>query len=116
MSRRLCLTAEGIGEAHGVLSVETVSDFVRAYPASRMRLALIRRMVVGRLPVRSGSHLAFYRRGRFEATITYTTVYGSALGADMGCRGLLAVVTFSMECESALRPLRWGSPSDDIVT
>ena len=81
-SRRHYLTAKGIGEAAGILGFETPSDFVRAYPVSRGWLALlIRRMdavaAVYRLaaalsPGVDGlrSHVEFYRRGRFDATIT----------------------------------------------
>ena len=81
-SQRYYLTAHGIGEAAGVLGFATPSDFVRAYPVSREWLALlIRRMdavaAVYRLaaslsPGIDGlrSHVEFYRRGRFDATIT----------------------------------------------
>ena len=44
-SRRYYLTAQGVGEAAGVLGFDTASDYVRAYPASREWLTLlIRRM------------------------------------------------------------------------
>ena len=44
-SQRYYLTANGIGEAAGVLGFATLSDFVRAYPMSREWLTLlIRRM------------------------------------------------------------------------
>ena len=44
-SQRYYLTANGIGEAAGVLRFATPSDFVRAYPVSREWLTLlIRRM------------------------------------------------------------------------
>ena len=80
--RRYYLTANGIGEAAGVLGFETLSDFVRAYPVSKEWLTLlIRRMdavaSVYRLaalmsPGVDGlrSHVEFHRRGRFDATIT----------------------------------------------
>ena len=81
-SQRYYLTANGIGEAAGILGFDTPSDFVRIYPVSREWLALlIRRMdavaAVYRLaaslsPGVDGlrSHAEFHRRGRFDATIT----------------------------------------------
>ena len=81
-SQRYHLTAQGIGEAAGVLGFDTPSDFVRAYPMSREWLTLlIRRMdavaSVYRLaaslsPGTGGlrSHVEFHRRGRFDAAIT----------------------------------------------
>ena len=78
-SRRNHLTAQGIGEAAGILGFGTPSDFVRAYPMSREWLALlIRRLdavaTVYRLaaslsPGIDGlrSHVEFHRRGRFDA-------------------------------------------------
>ncbi len=81
-SQRYYLTAKGIGEAADLLGFATPSDFVRAYPMSKEWLALlIRRMdavaAVYRLaaslsPGIDGlrSHVEFYRRGRFDATIT----------------------------------------------
>ena len=81
-SQRYYLTANGIGEAAGVLGFGTPSDFVRAYPVSREWLTLlIRRMdavaAVYRLaatmsPGNDGlrSRVEFHRRGRFDATIT----------------------------------------------
>ena len=81
-SQSYYLTASGIREAVQVLDLDTPSDFVRAYPVSREWLALlIRRMdavaAVYRLaaslsPGVDGlrSHVEFYRRGRFDATIT----------------------------------------------
>ena len=81
-SQRYYLTANGIGEAAGILGFDTPSDFVRAYPASREWLTLlIRRMdavaSIYRLasslsPGTDGlrSHVEFHRRGRFDATIT----------------------------------------------
>ena len=81
-SRRYYLTGQGIGEAAGALGFETPSDFVRAYPVSREWLALlIRRMdavaAIYRLAASLSpgihslrSHVEFYRRGRFDATIT----------------------------------------------
>ena len=81
-SQRYHLTAQGIGEAAGVLGFDTPSDFVRAYPMSREWLTLlIRRMdavaSVYRLaaslsPGIDGlrSHVEFHRRGRFDATTT----------------------------------------------
>ena len=81
-SQRYYLTANGIGEAAGILGFDTPSDFVRIYPVSREWLALlIRRMdavaAVYRLaaslsPGIDGlrSHVEFHRRGRFDATIT----------------------------------------------
>ena len=45
LSRRYCLTANGIREAAGILSFETPSDLVHAYHVSREWLALlVRRM------------------------------------------------------------------------
>ena len=81
-SGRYYLTANGIREAAELLGFATPSDFVRAYPVSREWLTLlIRRMdavaSVYRLaaslsPGIDGlrSHVEFYRRGRFDATIT----------------------------------------------
>ena len=81
-SRRLHLTAKGIGKAAGVLGFDTPSDFVQAYPVSREWLALlIRRMdavaAVYRLAASMSpgidglrSRVEFHRRGRFDATIT----------------------------------------------
>ena len=81
-SQRYHLTANGIGEAAGILDFKTPSDFVRAYPVSREWLALlIRRMdavaSVYRLAASLSpgigshrSHVEFHRRGRFDATIT----------------------------------------------
>ena len=81
-SQRYHLTANGIGEAAGILDFKTPSDFVRAYPVSREWLALlIRRMdavaSVYRLAAALSpgigshrSHVEFHRRGRFDATIT----------------------------------------------
>ena len=44
-SGRYYMTAQGIGEAAGILGFDTPSDFVRAYPTSREWLTLlIRRM------------------------------------------------------------------------
>ena len=40
-SQRYYLTANGIGEAAGILGFHTPSDFVRAYPASREWLTLL---------------------------------------------------------------------------
>ena len=80
-SRRYFLTANGIRQAAGGLGFATPSDFVRAYPASREWLTLlIRRMdavaAVYRLAASMSpgidglrSHVEFYRRGRFDATI-----------------------------------------------
>ena len=81
-SGRYSLTAQGIGEAAGMLDFDTPSDFVRAYPVSREWLTLlIRRMdavaAVYRLAASLSpgidalrSHVEFHRRGRFDATIT----------------------------------------------
>ena len=81
-SQRYYLTTNGIREAAQLLDFDTASDFVRAYPVSREWLALlIRRMdavaALYRLaaslsPGIDGlrSHVEFYRRGRFDATIT----------------------------------------------
>ena len=81
-SQRYHLTANGIGEAAGILDFKTPSDFVRAYPVSReWQAMLIRRMdavaSVYRLaaslaPGIDGlrSHVEFHRKGRFDATIT----------------------------------------------
>ena len=89
-SRGYHLTAQGIGEAAGMLGFDTQSDFVRAYPASREWLALlIRRMdavaSVYRLaaslsPGIDGfpSQVEFHRRGRFDATITLHDGHGVA--------------------------------------
>ena len=81
-SQRYHLTAQGIGEAAGVLGFDTPSDFVRAYPMSREWLTLlIRRMDVVASVYRLAASLSpcigglrsrveFHRRGRFDATIT----------------------------------------------
>ena len=81
-SQRYYMTANGIREAAQLLGFETPSDFVRAYPVSREWLTLlIRRMdAVGAVyrvtaslsPGIGGlrSRVEFYRRGRFDATIT----------------------------------------------
>ena len=81
-SQRYYLTANGIGEATGLLGFETLSDFVRAYPVSREWLALlmrrmdavaaIYRLAASLSPGIDGlrSHVEFHRRGRFDATIT----------------------------------------------
>ena len=81
-SQRYYLTANGVPEVARVLGFETPSDFVRAYPVSRKWLTLlIRRMdAVGAVyrvtaslfPGIGGlrSRVEFYRRGRFDATIT----------------------------------------------
>ena len=81
-SQRYYLTAQGIGEAAGMLGFTTPTDFVRGYPVSREWLTLlIRRMdavaSIYRLassmsPGIDGlrSHVEFHRRGRFDATIT----------------------------------------------
>ena len=81
-SGRYYLTAQGIGEAAGILGFHTPSDLVRAYPVSREWLALlIRRMdavasiyrLAASLSPGTGSlrsHVEFHRRGRFDATIT----------------------------------------------
>ena len=89
-SRWYYLTANGIGEAAGILGFDTASDFVRTYPVSREWLTLlIRRMdavaSIYRLasslsPGTDGlrSHVEFHRRGRFDATITLH--YGRTFG------------------------------------
>ena len=81
-SQRYHLTAQGIGEAAGVLGFDTPSDFVRSYPMSREWLTLLARRMdavasVYRLaaslsPGIDGlrSRVEFHRRGRFDATIT----------------------------------------------
>ena len=81
-SQRYHLTANGVGEAAQVLDFNTPSDFVRAYPMSGEWLTLlIRRMdavaSVYRLAASMSpgidglrSRVEFYRRGRFDATIT----------------------------------------------
>ena len=81
-SQRYYLTANGIRETAQLLAFDTPSDFVRAYSVSREWLALlIRRMdavaTIYRLaaslsPGVDGlrSHVEFYRKGRFDATIT----------------------------------------------
>ena len=81
-SKRHYLTAKGIGDAAGVLSFETPSDYVRAYPVSREWLTLlIRRMDAVAAVYRLAASLSpgidglrtrvdFHRRGRFDATIT----------------------------------------------
>ena len=80
--QRYYLTANGVRQAAEVLGFATPSEFVRAYPVSREWLTLlIRRMdavaAVYRIaalmsPGVDGlrSHVAFHRRGRFDATIT----------------------------------------------
>ena len=47
-SQRYHLTANGVGEAAGVLGFDTPSDFVRAYPMSREWLTLLTRRMDGR--------------------------------------------------------------------
>ena len=81
-SRRYYLTAQGVGEAAGVLRFEAPSDFVRAYPVSREWITLlIRRMDAVASIYRLAASLSpgtdglrtqvdFHRRGRFDATIT----------------------------------------------
>ena len=81
-SQRYYLTAKGVSEAAEFLGFETPSDFMRAYPVSRKWLRLfIHRMdavaSVYRLAasLSSGvdglrSYVEFYRKGRFDATIT----------------------------------------------
>ena len=81
-SQRYHLTANGIRQAAGLLSFETPSDFVRAYPVSREWLALlIRRMdavaAVYRLATSMSpgidglrSHVEFRHKGCFDATLT----------------------------------------------
>ena len=81
-SRTYFLTTQGIREAAGLLGFATTSDFVHAYPVSREWLTLlIRRMdavaAVYRLAASLSpgigsrrSQVEFYRRGRFDATIT----------------------------------------------
>ena len=81
-SQRYHLTAQGIGEAAGVLGFDTPSDFVRSYPMSREWLTLLARrmdavaatyrLAASLSPGIDGlrSHVEFHRRGRFDATIT----------------------------------------------
>ena len=81
-SSRYFLTANGIGEAAGILGFATPSDFVRAYPASREWLTLlirrtdavaaVYRLAASMSPGIDGlrSRVEFHRRGRFDATIT----------------------------------------------
>ena len=81
-SQRYHLTANGIGEAAGILDFKTPSDFVRAYSVSREWLALlirrmdavasIYRLAASLAPGIDGlrSHVEFHRKGRFDATIT----------------------------------------------
>ena len=81
-SQRYHLTAQGIGEAAGVLDFDTPSDVVRSYPMSREWLTLlirrmdavasIYRLAASLSPGIDGlrSHVEFHRRGRFDATIT----------------------------------------------
>ena len=81
-SQRYHLTSQGIREVAGFLGFDTLSDFVRAYPASRKWLTLlIRRMDAVAAAYRLAaslspgidglrSHVEFHRRGRFDATIT----------------------------------------------
>ena len=81
-SQRYYLTANGIGEAAGILGFDTPSDFVRAYPVSREWLTLllrrmdavaaIYRLAASLSPGIDGlrSHVEFHRRGRFDATVT----------------------------------------------
>ena len=80
-SQRYHLTAQGIGEAAGLLGFDTPSDFVRAYPVSREWLTLlirrmdavasIYRLAASMSPGIDGhrSRVEFHRRGRFDATI-----------------------------------------------
>ena len=81
-SRRYYLTAQGVGEAAGVLGYDTPSDYVRAYPVPREWLTLlIRRMDAAASICRLAASLSpgidglrtqvdFHRRGRFDAVIT----------------------------------------------
>ena len=81
-SRRYFLTAKGIREATRLLSYDTPSDYVRAYPMSKEWLTLlIRRMdavaTIYRLaaalsPGMDGlsTQVVFFRRGRFDAAVT----------------------------------------------
>ncbi len=81
-SQRYHLTANGIREAARTLGLDTPSDFVRAYPASRewltplMRrmdaVASIYRLAASMSPGIDGlrSRVEFHRRGRFDAAIT----------------------------------------------
>ncbi len=81
-SGRYFIAADGIGETADLLSYDTPSDFVRAYPMSREWLnLLLRRMdavaAVYRLAATmspgSDSHqtrVEFHRKGRFDAVIT----------------------------------------------
>ena len=81
-SQRYYLTANGVGEAAGILGYATPSDFVRAYPASREWLTLLtRRMDAAASIYRLAASMSpgidglrtdveFHRRGRFDATIT----------------------------------------------
>ena len=114
-SQRYYLTANGVGEAAGLLGFETPSDFMRAYPVSREWLALlIRRMdavaAVYRLAaslspgIRSlRSHVEFHRRGRFDATITLHD--GRSFGVVRPGPGSAAPVTLRpAESHSAVRP------------
>ena len=112
-SGRYYLTAQGIGEAAGMLGFDTPSDLVRAYPVSREWLALlIRRMdavaSVYRLaaslsPAIDGlrTHLEFHRRWRFDATITRHD--GRSFGVVRQGPGPAAAVS--------LRPAAGPSPS-----
>ena len=81
-SQRYHLTAQGVRETADFLGFDSPSDFVRAYPMSREWLTpLIRRMdaVAGVYRLAASlspgidglrSNVEFYRRGRFDATIT----------------------------------------------
>ena len=81
-SQRYHLTAQGIGEAAGLLGFDTPSDFVRAYPVSREWLTLlirrmdavasIYRLAASMSPGIDGlrSRVEFHRRRRFDATST----------------------------------------------
>ena len=81
-SQRYFLTNKGIGEARRILGFDSPSDYVRAYPMSKEWLRLlIRRMdavasiyrLAASLSRAAGglsSRVEFFRRGRFDATIT----------------------------------------------
>ena len=95
-SRRYFLTTQGIREAAGLLGFATTSDFVHAYPVSREWLTLlIRRMdavaAVYRLAASLSpgigsrhSQVEFYRRGRFDATITPSTTAAASAWSGQG--------------------------------
>ena len=81
-SRRYYLTAKGVGEAAGILSFDTPSDYVRSYPVSREWLTLLICRMDAVVSFTAWPHpcpqginglrtqVDVHRQGRFDATIT----------------------------------------------